>query len=468
MLDKSPGPKSYLKSRGLKDDTIKQFRVGYAPKEWGALTSFLKKDRTSDADLVLSGMFIEGDRGLYDRFRGRVMFPVFDYMGNITGFSGRLYTAEGDKPNDTDAKYINTPETVLYHKSKSFYGLDRAKQAIRETGQALLVEGQFDVVMSHQSGVANAVAISGTAVTADHLALLERIADTLLIVLDSDKAGFIASSRTVKLALGTGLDVSVIALPKGKDPAEFAFENPGGWKEKVRSGKQFVDYALEFIAGEAPKRKEEEKLIRDHLYPFVASMRDALRKDESLVKISMHMKLSSDALREDFSNWRSKQNSSTEARPLVPRGLASESASAPRKDRIRDSLIGIALWQKGTDHSSNILSKLKELLGEKSGELVLLLESEEKTDEQKKRIELLVFEAESYYNSHKSLISEIDTLLRALEKEILTLRLEDALVALRKAEATGDATLVNRLLGVCQELSLSINSLNNTNRLFMP
>ena len=453
-----PAAGEYLGKRGLKDETIKSFRIGFAPREWGSLLAFLKKDRIPEADLVASGMFIEGDRGLYDRFRSRIMFPVFDYMGNIIGFSARLYTREGEKSNEREAKYINTPDTILYHKSKTMYGLDKAKQSIRESGQSLLVEGQMDVVMSHQAGVTRAVAASGTAVTIEHLTLLERIADSIIVVLDADMAGFVASSRTVKLALGTGLDVAVVSLPKGKDPADFALENPDGWKDKVSSGKQFVDYALEFITAEAPERKEEEKLIREHLYPFLGSMSDALRKDESLMKLANHMKLSPDALREDFSNWQSKQSKINDPRDKK----SPEIKAVSRKDRARNQLIGIALWQRGTpdghEHSDKIEKHLKELLGDSAEELSLLLE--EGTEEQKKRKESLVFEAESYYNDRQSLISEIDTLLRALEKEILASRLGDTLLKIREAEGKGDTAQVNRLLHICQKLSYSINSLN--------
>src|SRR3990167_7220635 len=203
----------YLKSRGLSEDTIKDFRVGFAKDDWRELYNYLKKEGYSDPELERAGLVIKSEKGFYDRFRGRIMFPISDSSGRIIAFSGRVFN--GDKKS---AKYINSPETPIFSKSSVLYGLDRAKESIRKNNFSILVEGQMDLLLSHQAGYRNTVATSGTALSestetkenvVSNLGLIRRLSENLVLAFDGDKAGLHASERAGRIALSLGMDVKV-------------------------------------------------------------------------------------------------------------------------------------------------------------------------------------------------------------------------------------------------------------------
>jgi DNA primase len=208
---------AYLKGRGLTDKTIKSWRLGFAPKGWHFCEEFLlakgfKKEEMFDVGLIKKG---EGGK-IYDVFRSRIMFPIFDTAGRVIAFSGRIFE-EDDK--DT-AKYLNTPETEIFKKSEVFYGYNIAKIAIRRLNFAIIVEGQMDMLMSHQVGWENTIATSGTALTEDHLVILKRNTENLVIAYDNDKAGVKASARAFEIAIRAGFNVKACRIGEGKDPAD--------------------------------------------------------------------------------------------------------------------------------------------------------------------------------------------------------------------------------------------------------
>ncbi|MEK7142355.1 MAG: DNA primase, partial [Patescibacteria group bacterium] len=180
---------TYLKKRGMKGDLAKSFGIGFAPAGWRNLHDFLKGKKYSETEMEKAGMIVKSTKaqaGYYDRFRSRIMFPIFNASGEIVGFSGRIFGEDGV---DSGGKYINSPQTVLYDKSKVLYGFNKAKDEIRKKDICVVVEGQMDVVMSHQAGIANAVAVSGTALTTDHLKLIKRLTDKIIMAFDKDEAG---------------------------------------------------------------------------------------------------------------------------------------------------------------------------------------------------------------------------------------------------------------------------------------
>ena len=211
--------KKYLTERGLSDTTVKAFRLGLAGSEWSELTDALKGKKFSDKEILDAGLAKKNERGnLTDKFRNRIMFPIADSAGRIVGFSGRIF---GENASPEAPKYLNSPETPLFHKSRILYAFDRAKQSIRKLNCAVLVEGQVDLLASHQAGWGNTVAVSGTAFTPEHASLIRRMTDNLVIALDADEAGIKAASRASREALRGGLNVKVARLPEGTDPADF-------------------------------------------------------------------------------------------------------------------------------------------------------------------------------------------------------------------------------------------------------
>src|SRR5581483_9077161 len=207
-LAAAPIAKTYLAKRGLSPQTIDEFEIGWAPNEPEGLSMFFLNSGTSPQDLLQSGLSIKTERGLMlDRFRGRIMFPIHNHVGKVVGFTGRILP-EFDKPSPptasnpdgfVPAKYVNSPETPIFQKSKLLYGFWKTKEAVRELKSAVLVEGQMDFLMSYQSGAKNVIASSGTALTADHLRSVHRLAEELILSFDNDVAGSDAAERAIDL-----------------------------------------------------------------------------------------------------------------------------------------------------------------------------------------------------------------------------------------------------------------------------
>src|SRR3989344_570416 len=247
----------YLKNRGVTDSTIKEFRLGFAPNDWNALGTFLKNCSYSENEIVEAGLAIKrtndqqlttNDKGIYDRFRSRIMFPISDLNGRIVGFTGRIFeegsSVVGRKSSVDVAKYINTPQTKIYDKGKILYGLNKAKMDIKQTDQCILVEGNMDALMSYQAGVKNVVASSGTALTSSHLILLHRYTTNLGFCFDTDQAGAMATKRGIGLALSQGFNIKVVEIndKECKDPADLVRKNSDSWSKAVGQAKPVMEF----------------------------------------------------------------------------------------------------------------------------------------------------------------------------------------------------------------------------------
>ncbi len=269
-LIKSPVAREYINKRELKDETVKKFRLGFSPQSWDSLLKFLQAKNYQPRDIALAGLLIEKDGGpastregsprlgeageprrgggFYDRFRGRVMFPIFNHYGNTVGFTARVLPQFDDGKS---GKYINTPETAAYKKSEVLYGLNFAKQEIKKEGRVIVVEGNMDVIALQQAGVLNVVATSGTALTNEQLNLLRRYTDNMVVCFDADAAGIAAALRGIDLALAHGFNVRVFGMPKNdegepvaKDPDELIKKSPELWHQAMNATKHIVEFYI--------------------------------------------------------------------------------------------------------------------------------------------------------------------------------------------------------------------------------
>lgn len=248
-LSKSQIASNYIKKRELKEETVKQFRLGFSPQEWDGLLKFLDSKNFRSKDAALAGLLIEKDGGgFYDRFRGRVMFPIFNHYGNIVGFTARVLPEFDDGKS---GKYINTPETQVYKKSEILYGLNFGKQDIKKEGCVVVVEGNMDVIALHQAGFKNVVATSGTALTNEQLMLMKRFTENMIVCFDADSAGVLAALRGIDLALSHGFNVKVFGMPKdengepvAKDPDELIKKFPELWKKAISSPKHIIEFYI--------------------------------------------------------------------------------------------------------------------------------------------------------------------------------------------------------------------------------
>jgi DNA primase len=278
---------SYLKGRGVSEKIIESFRLGFAPNSRTALTDYLtKKKKYAREDLLEAGLVTDLGREMIDFFRGRVMFPLYDHRDNILGFSGRTMDTTGS----VKAKYINTRETLIYHKGEMFYGLQLTKDAIHKAGQAIVVEGEFDVISCFMNGVGNVVGVKGTALTEKQVTLLSRYAPKVSMCFDGDRAGKNAIKRSLPILEKHALQMSVIVIPGGKDPDEALRTDAGGFKQAVKHDIGIYDYLLAEAITEHDRRSAAGKSrIAAELLPIFGAIKNEIIKEHYLKKLSQEL-----------------------------------------------------------------------------------------------------------------------------------------------------------------------------------
>ncbi len=293
---------AYLKNRGLNDQSISTFKLGYAPDSWSGLTNFLYGRGYSEKEIIDAGLAIKGERGAYDRFRSRIMFPIFDLNSQAVGFAGRIFESEKRKAKsekqEEPAKYVNTPQTAIYDKGKLLYGLNFARMDLRRKNRCLVVEGNMDVIMSHQAGATNAVASSGTALTDGHLHILKRYTENLDLCFDADSAGSMATERGVDLALSRGFNINIVPLDE-KDPADYVKAH--GNADFVNNARPFMEFFFEsFRKGLDLNAALGKKMFSQKLLPFVAAMANKIEQAHWVAQIATALKVKEDVVRAEL------------------------------------------------------------------------------------------------------------------------------------------------------------------------
>ncbi len=322
---KSIVPLDYLKKRGFTEDTLKEFEVGFSLDSWDSFSNFAMKRGYKAGELIKCGLAIESSKngiGVYDRFRGRIMFPIKDIVGKTIGFGGRIVSGES-KTRDQKAKYINTPETRLYSKSKNIYGIDKGKNYIVEKDEVLIVEGYTDVMALSQSGVKNAVASLGTALTSEQIMILGRFTKNIVLVFDSDKAGMDASLKGIErlreynerldLYYENNLNIRVAVLEEGYDPADFVFKKGReAFIKKVEDAPGIIDFTIDVILSKYNIGSMAGKLkASEHLLRFISTLSSGIIQEECIKKVAQKLNLKESLLLEEMLK---KKYSGTSAR----------------------------------------------------------------------------------------------------------------------------------------------------------
>jgi len=282
--------REYLLSRGISEDSIRKWRIGYAPDVWQGLSDFLTSRGYQKEEVKRAGLGLTTERGsFYDRFRGRIIFPIFDLNSQVVGFGGRVFK---EKDKTEIAKYVNTPNTLLYDKSRILYGLDKAKIEIRKKGNCILAEGYTDVIMAFQSGFSNVVATSGTALTPYQLKILRRYSENLLTAFDMDIAGDTATKRGIDLAQAQGFNIKVITMPAGSDPADILAKEPKDWEKLIVSAKSILDFYFENAFSRSdPKTPEGKKEISKILLPVIKRIPNKIEQSFWIQKLAKELEV---------------------------------------------------------------------------------------------------------------------------------------------------------------------------------
>lgn len=423
----------YAVARGLTPETISSWVLGYAPDAWRTVLEDLLAKGYTTKELAEAGVIKEADekRGtFYDRFRNRLMFPIRDVAGRTVAFTGRSLD-----PND-QAKYLNSPESELFKKSEILFGMDRAKDAIRSRGFALLVEGQFDLLLLHQIGFTNTIALSGTALSTQHIGLIKRYADNLMLALDADRAGLAASARSAHAALASGMRVKAIRMPIGKDPADIALEDPKEFTRLVKDAESVIEFFLSVLAASETDQHKLVLAVERTVLPLVAAIPSPMEREHFVGVIARALGSTPEAVRSALP--RSAPGAVVQQKaPVGPSTTVS-----PRDQRAAQVLAVIRTYPD---------QAVAKRLTEEYTRITGAAPPEESPDER------ALFEAGlSFGESPRE--HDADDLLRAFEHVVLSDKLKEATTRLRLAEAAKNVEEVKELSTLCHELSVRLAS----------
>ena len=468
-LQKNAAALNYLKERGLKPETVSDFSLGYAPDAWQEAADHLRVCGFTDAEIIKAGLGVPSSRDgkVYDRFRGRIMFPINDFSGRAIGFSGRIvpFAAKTMKDGAEPAKYINTPQTALYDKSRSLYGFDKAKLAIRKEDACILVEGQMDVAMVHQAGVENVVGISGTALTEQQYQAISRLASRLIISLDKDSAGIAAAKKSADLKLGIMREKGPVSLRSGKimildfgtvkDAAEL-IEKEGAEKlrEAIKNAKHIIHYFIDIVSENSPTKEALRSSINNFLLPFLANLENEMEISDWTREISRKFDIKEDAIWSEIKKIRSAARSFSS--PFSEKSAAPANNVKTRKLLLEERILGLAVWKKEETSAKILKDRGHEFFSDELKPLIKFVVEEtiQFPDEHRHYLNRLAFETELLYGDKDIDYSdEIKDLFLNLEREHLKNHRASLAIDIQKTEKNGDQKNLQRLINEFNELS---------------
>ncbi len=504
----------YLQDRGLTEQTARDWHIGFAPDEWRSVSDYLIKQKVDGQVVTLNeleavGLIKQSDGKCYDRFRSRIMFPLFDSSGRVVGFSGRIFGQEGKDGENSGAmaKYLNSPDSEVFNKSEILYGFDRAKHSIREWGYAILVEGQMDLLMSHQVGVKNTIATSGTALTPSHLEKIGRMTKNLIFMYDADNAGYGATRRGERLAIEQGFDVKVVTLPKGEDPASLIKKDKQAFIQALKNSTHVIEYYLGVLiekylkAGDGDEKGHHEliKAIEKEIVPDIALTPSSIRRGELISLVAARgLKSKIDERHISDEVDRIVQKIAIDGRESVLGMTALGSASSKNNIDAKDSnevrqvartpvdvalrrtlalmtYIDSLIVKSESNHNSQQLSNLQKTKDEAERNLARFLDSNEAkvvSEIREASSNELLFEGEAFFGQSEDLSEDpagnlnkhLFDLLYELEERSLKQKLNQYMSQLSLAESAKDKVKSDEIIKKCQEISLRLSELHRKKR----
>jgi DNA primase len=456
----------YLVKRGLKKNTIINFRIGYAKEEWSSLYEHLINKGFKLKDIEKVGLIKNSQNGnhYYDRFRGRIMFPISDSSGRVIAFSGRFFKKIDSSSTVEEAKYINSPDTPLYNKSNVLYGLDKAKNSIRTRDYSIIVEGQMDLILSHQAGFTNTVAVSGTAFTdsttnnedkINNLGLVKRLSSNVIFAYDGDDAGIRAAYRSSMIALSLDMQVKIAFSPKGKDPADTILENPEKWKLIIKNSRDTIHFLLEEICSNSDKKENRRKNIEEKIFPFLVMVTSSMKRSNYIKDIYEKTGIQEEALISDFRDYERKQG----GKIIEESGIAKEKNKPnSRQDSLSKRLFAILFWEGESEFDKEIIIKKKNDFIKSIGQA----EFDKIQEPYVPFKENLIYEAEKWYSNKDNLLEkDIEEIILNLEEEILNNQLYSLQIKIKEDEKNDNKEGLKESLINYQKIVEKIENIKN-------
>ena len=445
-LSRKPEALRYIKEeRRFTPDTIRTWQLGYSPEDGKSLYSFLKKRGFSDTELSKAGLITKRRDGWGDMFRGRIMIPLSDGQANVVGFTARLLKDDKAAP-----KYFNTPQTPIYDKGRQVFGLHLAKDAIRQADQAILVEGNLDVIASHQVGVRNVVACAGTAMTADHLRSLSRLTSNIRLAFDADNAGINATERAIPIAQSVNVDLKVITMPEGiKDPDELIQDDPDAWRNAAQNALDIVAWTLNKYSLQYDKKTAEGKRqLSTKALAVIRNLQDPVEREHHLKDLAESLNTSVDSLQSKMAQH--KPNT-------IAKKVAKATAVEPDVLSYQDDFLALNSYFPDVRDSLNLI-EAGALVGERRQAVFLALRKLSPLNQLEAEAEnlhlnldyvkILTLTVEEKYASFSpaDIMAETMALARRIKQKIETKQRSALTEEIREAEARGDYSAVAQLL----------------------
>jgi DNA primase len=450
---------NYLRGRTITNKSIKDFQLGFAPRQRNFLFKFLVKKGFSPQDIIATGLALSTSDGPVDRFKGRVMFPICDIGGRVIAFSGRAL-------GDNEPKYLNSPETPIFDKSKALYGINLAKSGIRKEKDAVLVEGNLDVISSHQVGVENTVAPLGTALTVQQVENLKKLTDSILFAFDTDLAGDAAAKRGIEIAESLGMNMKVVQLAENKDPDELIKKSPTMWKKAIKGAIPVYDYFISSaIKRFGASSAEGKRRVAGEILPILAKFTDEILRAHYLQELSLKLGVEEEDLRSSLEKYSSEDERTHDIKEVLDRPLT------PKVSNIVEKYL-LALIIQSNQLSSSVE---KGLFSEDSFQEILKFIKDYRKEEKRWKIEafakklpealLPTFDELLFFNIDKEVLEfpekvekEMNYCAERLKELALRKNLKELSLEIKQAEAVGNNDKIRLLTERFRDMSKTLTS----------
>ncbi|MFC1594935.1 DNA primase [Patescibacteria group bacterium] len=358
-LEENKPAMEYLKKRGLREETIKEFRLGFSPDSWTSTSNYLRNKGYTDKEIERVGLVVQGRQGFYDRFRSRIIFPFINTATRVIGFGGRIFEISPTEKAQASGKYINSPQTILYDKSKFLYAFDKTRQEVRRENKVIAVEGQMDAIMAWQAGTLNVVAVSGTALTEDHIIIIKRFCDEVSFAFDMDSAGIAAAKKAVALASEGGITSTLIELEKGKDPADIVVESSEKWKECASHAQESIGFFLSRSLEKYPDKDAiSKRRIGEEILPLIAKLTSEIELAHWIQELSVKLGLGEDVFWKELLRIRAGEGKKEN---IVKREDSADiKKPSTRRVRLEERILGLLFLKPELIAEAPFLPKPKE------------------------------------------------------------------------------------------------------------